>query len=255
MFFYLSKVLLFSINPFIWVLVLLSVSVFSKRKKLKKKTLIVGLILLFVFSNNVIFLEFTRLWEEQGTKIENVKQYNVGVVLGGIAEYNNDLERLSIRRGGDRIWQAIHLYHVGKIDKILISGDSGYMVDKGLNEAKQLKELMVQEQIPSDDILIETISKNTYQNALESKKVLDNTPEKESVLLITSALHMKRSIACFRKVGFTDFDYFTTDHFTGESRSYYFDQYIIPNESVLTDWHRLIHEWVGYVTYWVMGYI
>jgi len=255
MFFYLSKVLSFSINPFIWVLVLLSVFVFSKRKKLKKKTLIVGLILLFVFSNNVIFLEFTRLWEEQGTKIENVKQYNVGVVLGGIAEYNNDLERLSIRRGGDRIWQAIHLYHVGKIDKILISGDSGYMVDKGLNEAKQLKELMVQEQIPSDDILIETISKNTYQNALESKKVLDNTPEKESVLLITSALHMKRSIACFRKVGFTDFDYFTTDHFTGESRSYYFDQYIIPNESVLTDWHRLIHEWVGYVTYWVMGYI
>lgn len=228
---------------------------FSKNQRTKKKAFISSIIILLFFSNTVIFLEFTRLWEVKGTKIENVEHYNVGVVLGGIAEYNNDLERLSLRRGGDRIWQAIHLYHIGKIDKILISGDSGYMVDKGLNEAEQLKALLLQEKIPSDDILVEIVSKNTYQNALESKKVLDNTPEIESVLLITSALHMKRSIACFKKVGFTNFDFFTTDHYTGDSRSYYFDQYLIPNESVLTDWNRLIHEWVGYATYWMMGYI
>jgi len=207
------------------------------------------------FTNNVIFLEFTRFWEVKGTKIENVKHYDVAIVLGGIAEYNNDLERLSIRRGGDRLWQAIHLYHIGKVDKILISGDSGYMVDKGLNEASQFKSILIDEGIPDEDILVETISKNTYQNAVESKKVLDSIPEEESVLLVTSAIHMRRSIACFEKAGFKNFGTFTTDHFTGPTRGYYFDQYIIPNESVLTDWHKLIHEWVGYVTYWAIGYI
>tara|TARA_B110000211_G_C13981471_1_gene509597 strand:- start:125 stop:892 length:768 start_codon:yes stop_codon:yes gene_type:complete len=255
MFFYLSKLLSFLIDPFIWVLILLAVSLLTKGKFLKNKSFIASLFVLILFSNNVVFLETIRLWEEEGTKIENVKHHDVGLVLGGIAEYNNDLKRLSIRRGGDRIWQAIHLYHIGKIDKILISGDSGYLIDKGLNEAIQLKELLVQEKIPSADILIETVSKNTYQNAFESKKVLDLTPENESVLLITSSLHMKRSKACFKKVGFINFDTFTTDHYTGSSRNYYFDQYIIPSVSVFVDWNRLIHEWLGYLAYWVVGYI
>ena len=255
MFFYLSKILSIFTTPFFWVLILFFFSLFSKNLKLKKRSFIGGILFLLFFSNNVVFLEFTRLWEEKGTKLEHVRFYDIGVVLGGIAEYNNDLERLSIRRGGDRIWQAIDLYHLGKIKKILISGDSGYLVDKGLNEAIQLKDVLIQRGIPKKDILIETVSKNTYQNALETKKVLDTTVENETVLLITSALHMRRSKACFEKVGFTDFGTFTTDHFTGPTRGYYFDQYIIPNESVLTDWNRLIHEWVGYVTYWVMGYI
>lgn len=255
MFFYLSKILSILINPFSWLVVLLLVSFLSKKPKRKKRAFISGVVILLIFSNNVIFLEFTRLWEEEGTKIENVSHYDVAIVLGGMAEYNNDLERLSLRRGGDRLWQAIHLYHLGKVDKILISGESGNIVDKGLKEASQFKEILIQEGIPEEDILVETVSKNTYQNAIESKKVLDATPEQESVLLITSATHMKRSKACFEKAGFNNFGTFTTDHYTGTKRGYYFDQYFIPNESVLTDWNKLIHEWVGYLTYWIMGYI
>jgi len=202
---------------------------------LKKKFFKTGIILLLFFTNNIIFLEFARLWEPEGEKIEEVGHYDVTVVLGGMAEYNNDLDRISLRRGGDRIWQAIHLYLIDKVNKILISGDSGYLVDKGLNEAEQFKQILMEECIPEEDILVESVSKNTYQNALESKKILDKTPHQEKVLLVTSALHMRRSKACFQKVGFKNFDTFTTDHYTVPTRGYYFDQYIIPNESVLTD--------------------
>jgi uncharacterized SAM-binding protein YcdF (DUF218 family) len=255
MFFYLSKIFSVLIAPFSWLLILFLVAVITKKVNRKKRSLIAGFVILILFTNNVVFLEFARMWEINGTRIEAVDHYNVGIVLGGMAEYNNDLERLSIRRGGDRIWQAIHLYHLKKIDKILISGDNGFLIEKGLKEASQFKELLIQEGIPKEDILIETVSKNTHQNAVESKKVLDLTPENESVLLITSAIHMKRSKACFVKAGFVDFDIFTTDHFTGPKRGYYFGQFIIPNESVLTDWNKLIHEWVGYLSYWVMGYV
>lgn len=255
MFFYLSKILSYAINPFNWLIILFLISIFAKTPKRKKRSFIIGFFVLILFTNNVVFLEFARVWEVEGTKIEEVGHYDVAVVLGGMAEYNNDLERLSIRRGGDRLWQAIHLYHLGKVDKILISGDSGYMVDKGLKEASQFKSILLDEGIPNEDILVETVSKNTHQNAVESKKVLDAIPGEESILLITSATHMKRSIGCFEKAGFNEFGTFSTDHFTGPTRGYYFDQYIIPNESVLTDWHKLIHEWVGYLTYWIMGYI
>jgi uncharacterized SAM-binding protein YcdF (DUF218 family) len=218
MFFYLSKILSYAINPLYWILLFLGYSLLTKNIKFKFKSFKMGIILLLVFTNQVIFLEFARLWEPEGKRIEEVGHYSVGIVLGGMAEYNNDLKRLSLRRGGDRIWQAIHLYHKGKIDKILISGDSGYMIDKGLDEAEQLKAVLVEECIPEDDIIVENKSKNTYQNALESKLILDSMPGEESVLLITSALHMRRSAACFKKVGFTNFETFTTDHYTGKKK-------------------------------------
>jgi uncharacterized SAM-binding protein YcdF (DUF218 family) len=255
MFFYLSKILSYLIDPFNWLIICVLILIFSKRQKLRNWSKIVGVFIFIFFTNTVIFLEFTRLWEPKGIKIESVGHYDVGVVLGGMAEYNNNLDRLSIRRGGDRIWQAIHLYHLGKIDKILISGDSGFMVDKGLKEAFRFKKVLIEEGVPESDVLIETVSKNTYQNAVESKKVLDAIPGEESVLLITSALHMKRSKSCFEKAGFKNFDTFTTDHFTGERRGYYFDQYLIPNVSVMTNWNSLIHEWVGYLSYWLTGKI
>ena len=243
----------FLINPFNWIVLALLIALLTKKPRLKKISLRVTFIILLFFSNTFIFLEFARIWEPDGTKIEDVSHYNVGVVLGGMAEYDNTLDRLSIRRGGDRLWQAIHLYHLGKIDKILISGDNGFMIDKGLKEALQFKAVLIQEGIPENDILVESVSKNTYQNALESKKILDATIQNESVLLITSALHMKRSKDCFKKVGFTNFGTFTTDHYTGKERELQFDQIMMPNVSTITNWNSLIHEWVGYLSYWITG--
>ncbi|MBL7899745.1 MAG: hypothetical protein JNJ99_14495 [Crocinitomicaceae bacterium] len=66
---------------------------------------------------------------------------------------------------------------------------------------------------------------------------------------------MPRAEACFKKAGFEKMTTFTTDHFTGNERNYHFDQWLIPNESVLTDWSRLLHEIIGYLVYAMMGYL
>jgi len=68
-------------------------------------------------------------------------------------------------------------------------------------------------------------------------------------------LHMKRSEACFKKVGFINFGIFSTDHYTGSKRGYQFDQYLIPNIGTLGTWNYLIKEWVGYMVYSIVGYI
>jgi uncharacterized SAM-binding protein YcdF (DUF218 family) len=255
MFFILSKILSFLVHPFSWILISVAIGLLTKRQKLKKWTLRGAGIAVLFFSNTVIFSEFTRLWEPEGTKISEVGHYDVAVVLGGMAEYDNNLDRLSIRRGGDRIWQAIHLYHLGKVDKIMIVGANGNMFDTGLNEAVQFKNVLLDCGIPDADIIIERNSKNTHKNAVETKKVLNNHPEVKNFLLVTSALHMRRSNACFENEGFTNFDVFTTDHYTGATRGYSFEQFIIPNISNMSDWSKLIHEWVGYVIYAMAGYI
>ncbi len=195
------------------------------------------------------------MWESKGIKYSEIENYDVAIVLGGMAEYDNNLERLSLRRGGDRLWQALHLYGEKRVKKIMIVGANGNLLDESLQEAAQFKAALIQMGIPASDIITEEKSKNTYENAVEAKKVLEDYPSLKKVLLVTSATHMKRSIACFEKAGFENIGYFSTDHFTGEIRGYKLDQYFIPNASNFTDWGVLIHEWIGYTTYWVKGYI
>lgn len=195
-----------------------------------------------------------RAWEIKGKKAEDLKKHDVAIVLGGMAEYDNELNRLSIRRGGDRIWQAITLYKTGKVKKLLISGASGYVFDRGLKEAKQMKDVLAEWGIPEEDILTEEKSINTYENALYSKEVLNKHKELKTFVLVTSGSHMRRSIGCFERQGLICTPY-STDLYTSEKRFYFWDQYIIPNIETMVEWKKLLKEWVGYVAYDFKGYI
>lgn len=255
MFFILSKALLILISPFTWFVLAVLGALFLKRDRYRKKLKWTAVILFFFFTNSVIFLQFCGLWEVQGKHISTLKKYDVGIVLTGMAEYNSDLDVVSLRRGGDRIWQALTLYHKKKISKILISGDNGYVTDRGLHEAKQIKEVLISWGIPEQDIITEEISRNTHENAVETKKLIDKSyPHFNKLLLITSGTHMRRALACFEKVGLKC-DSYSTDLYTGPKQHYFWDQYLIPNVSNFNDWNQLMKEWVGYVTYDIVGYI
>lgn len=255
MFFLLSKILLFLFSPFTWLSICLAGALFWKKEPWKKRFKWLTISLFFLFTNQVIFLEFCRSWEVPGKKITSLNTYDVGIVLTGMAEYNNDIETLSIRRGGDRIWQALNLYHSKKISKILITGDHGYVTERGLHEAMQFKEILIKWGIPEQDIITEEKSRNTYENAAETKKILERSyPHLKKRLLITSGTHMKRALACFVKIDFPC-ESFSTDLHTGPSRNYFWDQYIIPDVSVLSDWNKLTKEWFGYITYDIIGYL
>lgn len=255
MFFILSKIVIIFLYPSTWCVLSLAGFFIFKKEKLKRIFKIVTISLFLIFSNSFIFLEAMKKWEIHGTKIKEVKHYDVGIVLGGMFEYNNDLDVLSVRTHADRIWQAITLYKKGKIKKILISGDSGYVGGRGLKEAIQLKAVLVDWGIPETDLIIEVKSRNTHENAAETKKVLNQSyPHLEKCLLITSGFHMRRALACFKKENLVC-DGFSTDLITGPTSNYYWDQYVVPNLESLFGWNKLIKEWIGYVTYRVMGYI
>ena len=241
-------------TPSFWILVCVALSIVLKSVVWRKRMKVLAIGCLVFFSNTFIFKEFTRMWEVPGMKIEEAGYYDVAIVLGGMAEYNNDLKRLSLRRGGDRMWQTIALYQRGKIGTILISGDSGYISDRGLNEAVRFRDELIAWGIPPSAILVDSLSKNTYQNAFESIKVLENNNLKDGkLLLVTSSIHMRRSIRCFEKLG-VQVTPFSTDHYTGAKRYYHWDEYIIPSLSTMLDWHNLTHEWLGYLAYKLKGY-
>lgn len=252
MFFLLSKILEFAISPLVWVFLLLLYSVFSKNTARKRKSLIASVSILYFFSNAFILDEFMRKWEVQATPYEKVKNYDVGIVLGGMSNFDVGFQRIQFIRSGDRLFQAIELYKTGYIKKLIIVGGSGSMVRVDEKEAEGIKIYLERIGIPQEDVVYETNSRNTYENAVETKKILAEKFPNQKYLLITSGYHMKRALACFEKQNIKTTPY-STDRYSGP-RKFIFDHTFIPDKDILGIWHVLIHEWVGYITYWFAGY-
>lgn len=254
MFFILSKILSALLSPFLWVILFWISYVYVKAPKPKKILLWLSICLSILFSNGFVIGKFVALWEVPGTKIDKLKTYDYGIVLSGMFEYNGTLDRLSARRGSDRLWQAIHLYHKRKIKRIILSGDSGYVFREGLHEADQLKKLLIEQNIPASDILIENKSRNTHENAKETVRFLkEGELTSNSFILITSAIHMHRAEACFKKEGL-DCATFSTDHYYDPSSSLSINSFV-PSAEAFIMWKRMIKEWIGTIMYRLFGYL
>ncbi|MFM7668726.1 MAG: YdcF family protein [Bacteroidota bacterium] len=211
-----------------------------------------------LFSNSFITSEVYRLWNYEVKNEKEISNYEIGIVLSGMANYDKETKVLHINRSADRLWQALNLYHSKKIKKILISGDNGYITDKGLHEAEQFKAVLVKWGIPAEDILTESISRNTAENAIETKKLLKklnfHPTISKKALLITSGLHMRRSKAVFDKVGLP-VDCYPVDGAKSKKRGYYLYQIIVPNFDNFLGWTELMKEIIGYIVYDCKGYI
>lgn len=255
MFFIISKILAFLTTPIIWIVGLLFFSAFTKNAKRKKKTFIASILLVLFFSNSFIFGELMRLWEVPATKYEALDKYDAGIVLGGMLFYDKGYDRIQFYKGTDRMLQAIELYKRGYIKKIFFVGGSGSIVDKDIKEGPLVKRYLLTLGIPEQDIIIEGESKNTRENALFSKSILDSLHlTNGKLLLITSGFHLRRSAACFKKVGINTYSY-STDRFTGEERRWVFDYLFLPNADALENWNCFLHELVGCGIYFVAGYL
>lgn len=254
MFFIISKLLSFLLNPLVWFLGLLIWVFFIKDRKKQKKILLITIILFYFFSNSFIISELYRLWEVQPVKTQELKTYDVGVVLGGgMITYDAAYERYSFRHNPDRIMQAVYLYNQNKINTILISGGSGMLVYRNMRESVMLKDFLVNYMhIPAGDILIDSLSDNTYQNAVQSRIIIEEHFHNPEVLLITSGFHMRRAFMCFKKQNL-DVDVYSTNLRVGRRR-FHADHLLIPSLWSLGLWQSLLHEIIGIGMYKIMGY-
>jgi uncharacterized SAM-binding protein YcdF (DUF218 family) len=67
---------------------------------------------------------------------------------------------------------------------------------------KNVKKYLKSINFPDSALIVESESKNTYENALFTKKMIDSLNLNGSFILVTSAIHMPRAMAVFKKVGF-----------------------------------------------------
>ena len=254
MFFYCSKILAFIITPLVWIIGLFIYSLITENKKRKRRSFIIAIILLIVLSNTFLLDNMMRIWEIPTIQESDLKgKYDVGIVLGGMISYDSQLDRLQFSKGVDRLLQAVQLYEDGNIKKILITSGSGSITYPELKESPLIKKYLQTIHIPEEDIIIESESKNTRENALFTAPILNKVAPNGRYILITSAFHMRRSLGCFNKVGIKATP-FSTDRYSGGPRRWALDFLFIPNPETFAASNVLIHEMIGYWVYKIMHY-
>lgn len=254
MFFFLSKTLGYLAMPLVLVGMLFLLAGILKSVTVKKRLFWLALGLLYFFSNEFIANEVMKKWEVPPIPFEQInKVYEYGIVLTGVTANDTQLtDRVFFQHGADRVVHAVDLYKRGLIRKILVSGGTGRLITQSRREADDIARALVLMGVPADSIIIENESRNTYESAVNVKRLLQHDAA-ANFLLVTSGFHMRRSVACFRKAGLPVTP-FSADFYT-HPRYFTFDVMVIPKVEALLIWQKLLKEWSGLAAYWVAGYV
>jgi len=250
MFFIISKILSFLTDPFFWIILLILLALFAKKKYRRRKYLWCGTIIFFIFSNTYIYKAVFSFWKiNERTLLEN---YDYGILLGGVINLNSTEDNIQFTSSSERILYTVNLYQSKKIKKIIISGASGSMIHN-LIEADIIKKYLTDIGIPKKDIITENKSKNTFENAQFTTRLIKKLSKynQPKCLLITSNYHIRRSLACFKKAGLK-VDPYVIDL---EEKYFNIESLIIPQPHILWEWKKLTHEFFGFMAYRIAGYI
>ncbi len=208
MFFYLSKILGFFLLPsnFLFCLALFCLLLAKTRfaqagRTILTRTIIMLVIMAFSPLGHWLLLPLEARFSQPMDKEPFRAPYGI-IVLGG--SVNTVVSRarssVAINESGERLIEAGYLARRFPEAKILFSGGSGQIIYNDMTEAAAVKPVFTQMGIAPNRIIYENRSKNTWQNALYTKKLLQSD-SKRRWLLVTSAFHMSRSMGCFRKAG------------------------------------------------------
>jgi len=173
------------------------------------------------------------------------------VVLGGAMRPAISSGRQpNLGAAADRIWHAARLYHAGCAPRVIVSGGKLPWHDVATTEAEAIGQFLRDLGVPADVILLEQNSRNTRENALYTAKLL-NEHGIGRVLLVTSALHMRRALASFQLLGVDAVPAATDFEVNGQTRGLDW----LPDAEALAASSRALREYLGYVVYRWRGWV
>jgi uncharacterized SAM-binding protein YcdF (DUF218 family) len=151
----------------------------------------------------------------------------------------------------DRTWHGARLYRHGRPCLVVVSGGKPRPNDPVPAVADVMAEELRRLGVRGKDIVIENESRDTYENAVESARALRERGVSR-ILLVTTASHLPRSVACFRKQGLEVESSGCTNRWAAWELS---ALDFVPSVRGLRAFHDAAHEWGGLVVYWVRGRI
>ncbi|MCS6921767.1 MAG: YdcF family protein [Elioraea sp.] len=172
------------------------------------------------------------------------------IVLGGAVDQTLTEARgiPALNGAAERMTEFVILARRYPEARLVFTGGQGSLVHGALSEADVARMLFVALGVPEERLLFENESRNTWENALFSHRLVGPRPG-ETWLLVTSASHMPRAVGAFRRAGWNVVAW-PVNYRTGRSFAALYDD---PFPQRLQLLEAGIREWLGLVAYRLLG--
>ena len=253
--FLLSKLVGLAAEPVFWVVLVLLIAVvlLPRRPQAARRWVLTALTILLLGGWAPLPDALLRHLERQYPDPPPVPaQSYVGViVLGGATEsgyVNEGTEEPQVNGGAERMTTVLPLLRQAPDLQVVFSGGEGQYFGSGPSEAERARRFFVQLGLDPQRVRMESQSRNTYENAVFTARLSGIDPHKPWIL-ITSASHMPRALAVFRKQGWNVTPY-SVDFNTGLSTPW--TSYSL---GISGKWYIALHEYLGILAYRLTGRI
>jgi uncharacterized SAM-binding protein YcdF (DUF218 family) len=257
MFFLLSKIFGFFINPLNFSILLLAaglLAIFLRWRRTGLTLQVVAVLVLMLSAWTSFGAVLLDPLEERFAQPASLPTAVDGVVvLGGGFEGAVNLVRggYELNSGGDRFVEAAILARRYPRAKIVVTGGTGALILEGEGDADTAPRLLTALGVALERLILENRSRNTYENAVFTEELVTPQPG-ETWLLVTSAFHMPRSMALFSKAGFAVLPWPVDYRTSGAER---FGMFRDNAADALQNTTVAIREWIGLLAYWLSGRI
>jgi uncharacterized SAM-binding protein YcdF (DUF218 family) len=171
------------------------------------------------------------------------------ILLGGAVDARLSKERgqVALNDAAERITETVALARRHPQARVLITGGDGSLIPNGLTEAEPTRDLLIALGVEPERLVIESAARNTWENAVLSYGLAQPRPE-ETWLLVTTAMHMPRSVGCFRRAGWSVVPY-PVDYRTRPSGTFVFGFAFPAGLNML---NLVVQEWDGLIAYYLL---
>jgi uncharacterized SAM-binding protein YcdF (DUF218 family) len=115
-------------------------------------------------------------------------------------DWNDDGVARPNRTGADRVVEAVRVYRLIHPEFVISSGGRAFDSDAEPPSGESMRDMLVELGVPASQILTETTSRTTHEEAVIVRSMLQSRPV-DHIVLVTSDLHMRRSLGAFRAQG------------------------------------------------------
>jgi uncharacterized SAM-binding protein YcdF (DUF218 family) len=154
--------------------------------------------------------------------------------------------------GALRVLEGARLYQLLDRPTIIVSGGVTGHDEGARSEGEAMRNAILQLGVPADHVVIEAESKNTREEAIVIARMLADRP-RQPIVLVTSPMHMTRSLAVFRAAGLDPVPSvaaYKSDHSLERLRWVPSDGGLLLFDSVLyesaAEWYYRVRGWVGH---------
>lgn len=123
-----------------------------------------------------------RFFQVNRATVDTVSKYPVAIIFG--AGLRNGAPSAVLR---DRIETAALLYHAGKIEKLLMSGDNRFV---DYNEPQAMRDYAITLGVMEQDIVLDYAGRRTYDTCYRARHIFGV----RKAILVTQSFHLPRAL-------------------------------------------------------------